>query len=167
MAVLSPARRRFREKGWKDGESVGRGGTHTRKRALVSTIIRVSPSRMSFINASGKLWAYTCIYTSGWAEGEERARRGRGVGERRGRRSKRMGREREGRHSRSQSIRRSASSPGVGDARARASASASTLLLSSPPSLLAVSRSFPYSPLASYYYYFLSQYLLFPHSVLC
>lgn len=39
------------------------GGTCTREGVLVSTIIRVSSRRMSFINARGKLRPYTCIYT--------------------------------------------------------------------------------------------------------
>lgn len=63
------------------------GGTRIREGALVSTIIRVSSRRMSFINARGKLRPYTCIYTRVRREGEregtvrrgcrERVRRGR------------------------------------------------------------------------------------------
>lgn len=46
-----------------DAKTCRGAGTRTRKGVLVSTIIRVSSRRMSFINARGKLRPYTCIYT--------------------------------------------------------------------------------------------------------
>lgn len=118
------------------------GGTRTREGALVSTIIRVSSRRMSFINARGKLRPYTCIYTSDGERNRKRKNKG-------GKRKSEMVR---GREETAEAKYPSFCFVPGGWA----------LALRPLPSLLS-----PCAPSLSYYYYFLSQYLLFPHSVLC
>lgn len=126
------------------------GGTRTREGALVSTIIRVSSRRMSFINARGKLRPYTCIYTRVRREGEREGTVRRGCRER-----VRRGRWRRGR----------------GKTTEAKYPSFCFVLGGWVLSLCAFPFPLPPPPASSrslfYYYYFLSQYLLFPHSVLC
>lgn len=128
------------------------GGTRTREGALVSTIIRVSSRRMSFINARGKLRPYTCIYTR-VREGRER------------------GRERSG-----GVVEKEYGEGDGGGGRGENDGGEVSIVLLRPRGLgalpLRLSLPPPPTPPASsrslfYYYYFLSQYLLFPHSVLC
>lgn len=118
-------------------------GIRTREGVLVSTIIRVSSRRMSFINARGKLRPYTCIYTRIGRRETERQERSWGE----------MTRKAE-RKSEARGTRREKTTE------------------AKYPSFCFVPGGWaplPPRPLArsSYYYYFLSQYLLFPHSVLC
>lgn len=139
-----------------DGSCWCNRGTRTREGALVSTIIRVSSRRMSFINARGKLRPYTCIYT--------RVGKGERVDGREGRNGQEGLRERGWRR-------------GWRETTTEAKYPSFCFVLGGwVLSLCAFPSPFP-SPTSSpssatprsvfYYYYFLSQYLLFPHSVLC
>lgn len=118
-------------------------GIRTREGVLVSTIIRVSSRRMSFINARGKLQPYTCIYTRIGRREIERQERSWGE------MTRKVERKSEARGTRREKTTEA-----------------------KYPSFCFVPGGWaplPPRPLArsSYYYYFLSQYLLFPHSVLC